>query len=92
MKHHCATTALRQLSDGLSIKFIKPCSGEPLVQFDSLIAAIGSKEDFEHLFLNDFTQQCRGVPSVVERNGVLYCSSGSRECTFYLESSRGKGS
>ena len=75
MKHHHALPLpVRQLSDGLSIKFIKPCSGEPLVQFDSLIAAIGSKEDFEHLFLNDFTPatamsrfqflQC------VERNGV----------------------
>ena len=85
--HHALPLPVRQVSDALSIKFVKPCIGVPLGRFDSLIAATDKLEDFEHLFLNDFTPatpmsryqylQClerNGIPSPVV---LLTYSSGN---------------
>ena len=76
MKHHHALPLpVRQLSDALSIKYLKPCGDpEPLAKFNDLIAAIDGKEDFEQLFLNDFTpttamSRYQFLQSL-ERNGI----------------------
>ena len=44
---HGQQVPARQLSDAL---YIQICASVPLRKFDTLIEAVGNKEDFEHLF------------------------------------------
>ena len=46
---------VRQLSNALTLKHVPASTSVPLGRFNSLIAAVEKRKDFDHLFLNDFT-------------------------------------
>lgn len=52
---HAWSNPVRQLSDFMSVKYIEPSRGVPIIRLEPLLGCLQEREDGEYLVLNEFT-------------------------------------